>query len=161
MRLLFLFLIAGAVMLYIQSFWDLVSHDKKYPIRNNNEEPPSIPNLLSNVIVPLVPNPHPHDDEQHMQEQDNTARQIEQDIIQNEILWAEHSLEGYKRKKDQLPLRSTIRARHIHSEDWIAESITLLGGTKEPKTKSTRTMQQSSPPPLSDQTNHRLRRNMI
>ena len=47
-------------------------------------------------------------------------------IIQREMDWAEHSMEGYKRRKNELPLRSSIRAAHVHSEDWVHDSVEVI-----------------------------------
>lgn len=61
------------------------------------------------------------------------------DIIRHELEWAEHSLEGYKRRNDKFPLRSSIgTANHVHTKEWIMESVKLLqdkSPEKSPKTQ--------------------------
>jgi len=47
-------------------------------------------------------------------------------IIQQELEWAERAMEGYKQKKGIIPTRSSIRAAHVHTEDWRQDSISLL-----------------------------------
>lgn len=47
-------------------------------------------------------------------------------IIQQELEWAERAMEGYKQKKGIIPIRSSIRAAHVHTEDWRQDTISLL-----------------------------------
>jgi hypothetical protein len=58
----------------------------------------------------------------------------ENDVIRLELEWAEHSLEGYKRQNDKFPLRSSIgTANHVHTDEWMMESVKLLLQEKSPK----------------------------
>ena len=50
----------------------------------------------------------------------------EEALIQQELEWAERAMEGYKRKTGSIPTRSSIRAAHVHTEEWRRDSITLL-----------------------------------
>lgn len=50
----------------------------------------------------------------------------EDEILKNELAWAENSMEMYKRNKNQMPLRSSIRAAHVHSGDWLRDSLGAL-----------------------------------
>jgi hypothetical protein len=47
----------------------------------------------------------------------------EDSVFMQELRWAEHSLEKYRRKNGTMPLRSSIRAAHINSELWRQDSI--------------------------------------
>lgn len=47
-------------------------------------------------------------------------------IIQQELEWAERAMEGYRQKKGHIPTRSSIRAAHVHTDDWRQDSISLL-----------------------------------
>lgn len=47
-------------------------------------------------------------------------------IIEQELRWAERAMEGYKQKKGIIPTRSSIRAAHVHTDDWRRDSISLL-----------------------------------
>jgi hypothetical protein len=47
----------------------------------------------------------------------------EDSVFMQELRWAEHSLEKYRRKNGDMPIRSSIRAVHIHSESWRQDSI--------------------------------------
>jgi hypothetical protein len=47
----------------------------------------------------------------------------EDSVFMRELRWAEHSLEKYRRKNGVMPIRSSIRAAHIHSESWRQDSI--------------------------------------
>ena len=49
-------------------------------------------------------------------------------IMMREIEWAEHSMEKYKRKSSgtnsgTYPLRSSISAPHVHTNEWKQDSI--------------------------------------
>lgn len=52
----------------------------------------------------------------------------EEAIIEQELLWAEQAMEGYKRKTGKLPIRSAIRAAHVHTEAWRQDSIDVVQG---------------------------------
>jgi hypothetical protein len=43
-------------------------------------------------------------------------------VLQIELWWAEHSIEQYNRRNSKFPLRSSIRAAHVHSEQWLNDS---------------------------------------
>lgn len=47
-------------------------------------------------------------------------------LIQQELEWAERAMEGYKLKTGTMPTRSSIRAAHVHTEEWRKDSISLL-----------------------------------
>jgi hypothetical protein len=47
----------------------------------------------------------------------------EDSVFMRELRWAEHSLEKYRRKNGTMPIRSSIRAAHVHSESWRQDSI--------------------------------------
>lgn len=47
-------------------------------------------------------------------------------IIEQELEWAERAMEGYKQKMGIIPTRSSIRARHVHTQDWRKDSISIL-----------------------------------
>jgi hypothetical protein len=44
-------------------------------------------------------------------------------IIMNELEWAERTMEGYRQKNGFMPIRSTIRAAHVNTEEWRRDSI--------------------------------------
>ena len=46
--------------------------------------------------------------------------------LDKELAWAEHTMELYKRKNKKMPLRSSIRGAHVHTEDWVQESLDIL-----------------------------------
>ena len=50
----------------------------------------------------------------------------EQEFMAHELEWAEHNIELYRRRNKQLPLRSSIRADHVNSEDWKQDSMDAL-----------------------------------
>jgi len=50
----------------------------------------------------------------------------EQELLAKELAWAEKSMEAYKQQYQQMPLRSPIRAVHVHSKDWKQDSLDLL-----------------------------------
>jgi len=50
-------------------------------------------------------------------------------IIQKELEWAEEAMESYKQKFGRFPLRSTIRAAHVHTDDWRQDSTNALFGS--------------------------------
>ena len=47
-------------------------------------------------------------------------------IIQRELEWAENAMETYHQKTGSMPLRSSIRAAHVFSEEWRRDAIVLL-----------------------------------
>jgi hypothetical protein len=47
----------------------------------------------------------------------------EDEILMRELAWAEKAMEGYKRQHGELPLRSSINAVHVHTEEWKKDSI--------------------------------------
>ena len=51
------------------------------------------------------------------------------EILEKELLWAEVAMENYKQKFGSLPLRSSIRAMHVHTEDWRQDSISVLSSS--------------------------------
>jgi hypothetical protein len=53
----------------------------------------------------------------------------EERILEKELLWAESTIENYRRKFGSLPLRSSIQAMHVHTEDWRRESISVLSSS--------------------------------
>jgi hypothetical protein len=57
------------------------------------------------------------------QEQPLAVPKSTEDIIMDqELVWAEHTIEGYRRKTGNLPMRSSIRGA-LHSKEWRQESI--------------------------------------
>jgi hypothetical protein len=44
-------------------------------------------------------------------------------IVMRELAWAEKAMEGYKRHHGDMPLRSSINAVHVHTEEWKNDSI--------------------------------------
>lgn len=54
----------------------------------------------------------------------------EESLIRQELEWAERAMEAYKQKTGTMPLRSSIQAAHVHTEEWRQESITMLSSTK-------------------------------
>jgi hypothetical protein len=62
----------------------------------------------------------------------------DQALIQQELEWAERAMEGYKRKTGTIPTRSSIRAAHVHTEEWRKDSISLLsrGSSDDYKTEA-------------------------
>jgi hypothetical protein len=50
-------------------------------------------------------------------------------IMMRELEWAEKAMEGYKRKTGIMPIRSTIRAAHVHTEAWRQESFNLVSAS--------------------------------
>jgi hypothetical protein len=55
----------------------------------------------------------------------------EEALIMRELEWAENTMESYKRHKGHFPLRSSITAPHVHTEEWKTESIKIF--PKAPK----------------------------
>jgi hypothetical protein len=55
----------------------------------------------------------------------------EDSIIQQELEWAEKAMENYKRKTGSMPLRSSIQAAHVHTEEWRREAIRMLSKGSE------------------------------
>ena len=49
--------------------------------------------------------------------------QEEEEILRRELEWAESTLEGYKRVNGKIPLRSSIEASHVHTNQWKQDSI--------------------------------------
>ena len=47
----------------------------------------------------------------------------EDEIMMRELAWAEKAMEGYKRHHGDMPLRSSINAVHVHTEEWKNASI--------------------------------------
>ena len=47
----------------------------------------------------------------------------EDEIMMRELAWAEKAMEGYKRHHGDMPLRSSINAIHVHTEEWKNASI--------------------------------------
>jgi hypothetical protein len=47
----------------------------------------------------------------------------EDEIMMRELAWAEQAMEGYKRHHGTMPLRSSIKAVHVHTEEWKNDSI--------------------------------------
>lgn len=47
----------------------------------------------------------------------------EEIILRRELEWAESTLEGYKRVNGKIPLRSSIEASHVHTNQWKQDSI--------------------------------------
>jgi hypothetical protein len=56
-------------------------------------------------------------------QQVDTSMTTEDSVFMQELRWAEHSLEKYRRKNGAMPIRSSIRGAHIHSESWRHDSI--------------------------------------
>lgn len=54
-------------------------------------------------------------------------------IIQQELEWAEQAMEKYKRKTGTMPLRSSIRAAHVHTEEWRREAMDMLAKGASPE----------------------------
>lgn len=79
--------------------------------------------LLSAVAV-AAPAPPPLD---------SMVLVTEEDILQQELEWAEQAMEGYKRKTGKLPIRSSIRAAHVHTEAWRQDSIDVVQGRSSTK----------------------------
>jgi len=52
-------------------------------------------------------------------------------IILQELKWAEKAMEMYRVQKQQLPLRSEIRAVHVHSQEWRDGAFQLLSGSSQ------------------------------
>ena len=53
----------------------------------------------------------------------STLNNAEEDLIMREMEWAEKTMEAYKRKSGNFPLRSTIKAPHVHTAEWKQDSI--------------------------------------
>jgi hypothetical protein len=47
----------------------------------------------------------------------------EDDIMMRELAWAEKAMDGYKRHHGDMPLRSSINAAHVYTEEWKNDSI--------------------------------------
>jgi hypothetical protein len=57
-------------------------------------------------------------------------------ILQKELQWAEQAMVNYQQKFGNLPLRSSIRAMHVHTNDWRQDSINVLSnnnGNSDPQ----------------------------
>ena len=55
----------------------------------------------------------------------------EDDLIRKELEWAENAMEKYKRHHNKMPLRSSIQAAHVHSEDWMSESLDIILNSRD------------------------------
>ncbi len=52
-------------------------------------------------------------------------------IVEKELQWAEKTMGNYQQKFESFPLRSSIRATHVYTEDWRRDSIQLLSSASE------------------------------
>ena len=57
----------------------------------------------------------------------------DEEILQKELDWAEKSLESYKRLNGRIPLRSSIDASHVHTDQWKNDSVNVVRGTSSIK----------------------------
>ena len=57
---------------------------------------------------------------------DGSAVDAEEAIMRRELEWAEAAMESYKRKNGKIPLRSSINAPHVHTEQWKIDSMKFL-----------------------------------
>jgi hypothetical protein len=65
-------------------------------------------------------------------EEEPTLQQLQDYFIERELAWAEHTMELYKRKNNQMPLWSSIWAAHVHSEDWVQDPRGILETQEDP-----------------------------
>ena len=76
---------------------------------------------------------------------DSTISLLERELImpgtllQNEIKWAQDSMEMYHRQKHKFPLRSSLEGspQNIHTEQWEEKSLEHLLQVKEKEDEST------------------------
>jgi hypothetical protein len=47
-------------------------------------------------------------------------------IFEQELEWASRAMESYKQAHGYMPLRSSIRAAHVHTKDWEKDSMDTL-----------------------------------
>jgi hypothetical protein len=62
----------------------------------------------------------------------------EDEIMMRELAWAETAMAGYKRHHGDMPLRSSINAVHIHTEEWRNDSIDSIRKSSSSQDKAER-----------------------
>ena len=91
---------------------------------NNNEHTP-----LSTATSPTINYEADEEDDEENEEVVNVEEENDNDeemkIVMKEMEWAEHAMENYKRNSGSgtYPLRSSINAPHVHTNEWKQDSI--------------------------------------
>jgi hypothetical protein len=54
---------------------------------------------------------------------------FEDAIMMQELEWAEQAMEDYKGEKSTMPIRSSVRAAHMHTKEWKQECMKVFSAS--------------------------------